>query len=199
MAITTSPKIYNRGTVNQATGARLVTPIDSAGAEVLNRSTYSASITALAPAASATDIFTIIGSATKTVRITRIQISGVATAAGTFDVVLVKRSTADSGGTSTSPTIVPHDSSDSAATAVVKAYTVNPTLGTLVGNLQARSITLTTAATPAIPNILQEFLFELRGEKAIVLRGVAQQLAINLNAQTITGGLLDISISFTEE
>ena len=45
--------------------------------------------------------------------------------------------TADSGGTGTTPTPVPHDSGDAAATAVSKFYTANPTVG----------------GTPAMPNI----------------------------------------------
>lgn len=161
------------------------------------RQTYSASVTGLAPAVAATDIFLINGSATKTVRITRIQISGIATAAGAYAVQLIKRSAANSGGTSTAPTVVPHDSTDAAATAVVLAYTANPTPGTAVGTMQVKTITVSTAAG-AIPIVPTEMNFEMRDEQPIVLRGTAQGLAINLNGVTMTGGVLSIDITWTE-
>jgi hypothetical protein len=162
------------------------------------KTTYSASITALAPAASATDIFEIAGSATKTIKVTRLQISGTAAAAGAYDFVLLKRSTANSGGTSSAPAVVPHDANDAAGTAVVKAYTANPTLGTLVGNIRAAKGTVTTAAG-AIPNVPTQFNFGEREGKEITLRGTAQVLALNLNAATMTGGSLNIDIEWTEE
>lgn len=162
------------------------------------KTTYSASITALAPAVAATDIFTLTGSGTKTIRITRVQISGVATAAGAYDIVFLKRSTANSAGTSTAPAVVPHDSTNAAGTATPLAYTANPTLGTLVGNLQAKKITVSTAAG-AIPIVPTELNFGNRPEQTIVLRGTGQVFAINLAATTMTGGSLDIDITWSEE
>lgn len=161
--------------------------------------TYSAAITGLAIASAATDVFTIFGSASKTVRITRISVGGVSTSISALPVLLIKRSTADSSGVSTSPTMVAHDSNDAAATASVAAYTANPTLGSTVGTMQARRITFTTggAGVAEIPNV---FDFENRGERAIVLRGTAQGLAINLNGASIPSGLtLDIDITWSEE
>ena len=73
------------------------------------KATCSAAKIGLVPASSATDVFTITGSATKTVRVTRIEITATTTAAtpAALDVLLLKRSTANSGGTSTGrPTIV---------------------------------------------------------------------------------------------
>jgi hypothetical protein len=161
------------------------------------KASYAASVTGLVVAASATDIFTIIGSATKTVRITRLRISGIKTTAGAaVDIQLIKRSTADTGGTSTAPTIVPYDSANAAATAVVAAYTANPTLGTAVGTLIVDSIfvPLATASGTAM-----DYIFGNRPSQAIVLRGVAQQLAVNLNGVTVGGGAFDIWCEFSEE
>lgn len=159
---------------------------------------YSASITGLVPAAAATDIFTLIGSATKTIRVTRIQISGVATAAAAVDVQIIKRSTAGSGGTSTSPTMVPNDSLDGAATALAKAFTANPTVGTIVGLIRSQKITLTTGAG-AIPLVQTLIEFGTNFARAITLRGAAEQIAINWNAQTVTGNSVNIDIEWTEE
>src|SRR5204863_4895248 len=98
------------------------------------KATYGASITGLVVAASATDIFAITGSATKIVRITRLRISGVRTTGTDTDIQLIKRSTANTGGTSTNPTKVAYDSNDPASTATINAYTANPTgLGTAIG------------------------------------------------------------------
>lgn len=161
------------------------------------RATYAASILGLAVAASATDIFTILGSATKTVRITRLRISGTKTTAGAaIDVQLIIRSAADTAGTKTNPTLIPYDSASAPATAIVAAYTTNPTLGTTVGTLVADSVfvALNTAASG-----LLDYTFGNRPAQAIVLRGVAQQLAVNLNAVTVGGGTFDLWVEWTED
>lgn len=162
------------------------------------KQTFSASITNLAAAAAATDIFEIIGSATKLVRIKSIQISGSATAAAAIDINIVKRSTANTVGTSTAPTAVPHDSNNLAATAALKAYTVNPTLGASVGVIRSIKPTITTPGA-AIVNVPNVFEFGNNGNQNIILRAVTETLAINFNGQTIAGNLFDINITWTEE
>lgn len=148
----------------------------------------------IVPAASATDVVEIIGSATTTVEITRVTIGGVQTTAGQVLVNLLRRSTADTVGTQTAQTIVPHQATDAAAIAVIKAYTANPTTGTLVGNVRSRRLPI-GSATSLIPATVYEF-----GEntKPLFLAGVAQTLCINLAGATVTGGTLDVEIEFTE-
>lgn len=158
---------------------------------------YSASIISLALVAAATDIFTITGSATKLVKIKRVIISATQTTAGAVSFVLLKRSTADTAGTSTAPVQVPHDSNNAAGTVTIAAYTANPTVGTLVGNLVVKKV-LTETATSA--SDFQGWDFSvLDGIQPIVLRGVAQQFAINLNGATVAGGNAAIAITWTEE
>ncbi len=172
------------------------------GAFALNdglRATYSATIAGLASAASATDIFTITGSASKTVRITRLEISGQATTAAAVQVALLVRSTANTIGTSTAPTLVPHDSNSAAATAVVKAYTANPTTGSLVGNIRTDYVFLAAPATATVGPDKIFLDFGIRPSQALVLRGITQVLAINLNGVTVTGGAWDVNIEFTED
>lgn len=165
------------------------------------KATYIASKTGLAAAtSSATDIFTVTGSASKTVRITRLGISAtVATAAATIDIVLLVRSTANSGGTSTgSPTLVPYDSNSSAATATVLSYTANPTTGNLVGNVGAFKLFMNVAATGTSDKVVLDF--GNRPAQAIVLRGTSQVFAVNLNSQTTTNATsFDIFVEWTEE
>lgn len=155
--------------------------------------TYSCAFSVVA-AAAATDVVEIIGSASTTVEISRVTIGGVQTAAGQVLVNLLRRSTAATGGTSTNQTNVPHQATDAAATAVIKAYTANPSTGVLVGNVRATRVPLgqsTSLTSPAV------FTFGDNG-KPVFLAGVAQTLCVNLGGATITGGTLDIEVEFTE-
>lgn len=162
--------------------------------------TYAASVTGLAVVAtSATDVFTITGSATTTIRITRLEISGQLTTAAAAQIVVLKRSTANSAGTSTAPTVVPHDSASAAAAATLLAYTANPTIGTLVGNIRAEYLFMAAPGTATIGPDKLFLNFGDRPSQAIVLRGIAQVLAINLNSASLTGCVLDINIEWTEE
>lgn len=179
--------------VSQSTSPWVVAPVDG------QKATYSSAILGLVPAASATDVFTLAGSASKTVRVTRVSVSGTQTTAGEVDIQLLKRSTADTGGTSTAPAAVPHDSADAAATATVAAYTANPAvLGTLVGSIRTRKAQIGSPATVTSQSET-EWLFGNRPAQAVVLRGTAQVLAVNLNGVTVTGGSLNVSIEWTEE
>ena len=158
------------------------------------KATYRAAFV-VAPAASATDVFQLIGSATKTVEVTKIIISGTQTTGGLVDLYVAKRSTANTGGTSSASTNVPMLSTDAAATAVGAIYTANPTTGTLVGNIYIAAIPL--AATTATTNDVIEINFGENG-KPVILSGVAQALAVNLNGVTVTGGSLKVTVEFTE-
>ncbi|SRR6266568_423665 len=172
-----------------------------------SKATFSAGITGLVPVTAATDIFTITGSATKLVKVTRLAITGSATlaTAAILPIAILKRSSADLTGTSSSPTRVAHDSGNAAVSATVLAYTANPgTLGTLVGairNIRAflQFTPITATEFPMMPPLYIED-FGMRGSQPIVLRGTGDVLAVNLNAvATITGWLFDISVEWTEE
>lgn len=137
------------------------------------------------------DMVTLKGSASKIVRVVSARLLVQQTTAAVQTVNFLKRSTADTGGTSTTPTPVPLDSGDGAATAVVNLYTVLPTLGTLVGNVSSQ-IVLTGLLTgnpgafsllTTIPNSTS-----LSQQKALTLRGVAEQFAINWGGAALPGG-----------
>lgn len=167
-----------------------------------DKATYIAGFTSVASAANATDLITIVGSATKIIRIKRVVISAIATDDSNAVIQLVKRSTNNTGGTSTSLNRVPLDSQNAAATATVRAYTANPTLGTLVGLLASSRLQIGVLApannsnTPSNPNEL--FRSNGRGQD-IVLRGTSEIASINLNAVTIAGGLFSGCIEWVEE
>lgn len=166
-----------------------------------SKATYAATISALSVAASATDIFTLTGSATKTVRVTRLLVSASQTSAANVLLQLLKRSSANTGGTSTTPTAVPYDSADSAATATVRAYTANPSsLGTLVGVVAAVKAFLSTGSGNNSNSTILEYHFGApNNAKEIVLRGTSEVFSLNLNAFTVAGGVFAISVEWTEE
>jgi hypothetical protein len=173
------------------TDASLVKTIDGVS------KTYSASITGLVVAAAATDFIMITGSATKTIRITKIELIGTATGDIVTDITVIKRSTLNEEGTSTTLTSVPHDSSDEPATSVIKAYTVNSKkLGTSVGDIISHKLFLSTSKTQ--PYALK-MLFGDRASKAIVLRGADQCLCLNYNGNTNAGNSISISVEFIED
>jgi hypothetical protein len=167
---------------------------------VTNR-TYSATVTGLVPAASATDFLTVTGVAGHIVRVTRAECSGTATAAGSAAVVALVRSTADSGGTSTSPTAVAADSTDTAALAAVKAYTANPTAGTLVGNVRAAFLGLAAnASAVAAPSLVWTFGDRSTTRVGVVLRGANQVFALNGNGASFPAGTsLSCSVEWIEQ
>ena len=159
--------------------------------------TYSAGINGLALALLATDIFVIGGSATKTVRITKLILSAVQTTASQVSVLVTKHSTANTVGTSTAPTKVPYDSLNAAATATVLAYTANPTVGTTVGTILVDRVFIPGAATATDAQGMMALFGDNNGQ-TLVLRGVAEQIAINLNGVTVASGLANINVEWTE-
>lgn len=162
------------------------------------KATYAAGIASLAPAAAATDVCTITGSATKTIRVTKVYLSFIATTAISVPVSLIRRSAANTGGTSAVLAATTHDTNSPAATASVVSYTANPTaLGALVGTvLEAGKIPAPLTGGAVQVTVLE---FGTASNQAIVLRGTSQILAVNLNGTTVVGGSLSVAIQWTEE
>lgn len=175
----------------QAVGAPGVTVVNTEG----TKATYSLA-GAVSLAATPSDVVILNGSVSKTIRVTRVEVSIGATAAGFADVVLIKRSAANTSGSSTTPTPVPNDANDAAASAVVTVYTGNPTPGAAVGNVRWVKMGITAADQV----VTQTWHFGQANDKDIVLRGVAQGLAINLNGDALLSGeVFSYSIEWTEE
>lgn len=176
--------------------------LDTAGASYVNvdglRATYSYTAVDITPVATATDIITLTGSATKVIKVSQVCVGGSATAASVYDTYLYKRTTADTGGTSTNPTPAQHDSLDSAATGTVSLYTANPTTGTGV-IVRAQHVVLVNGGTPGSQALLSCWSFGSGAEKP-TLRGVAQQFAINHGGAAVpAGSSIYYSIEWTEE
>jgi hypothetical protein len=164
------------------------------------KATFTSILTGFTPVATATDILTIGGSASKVIRITRLMIWGTANAAGQYPLFLIKRSAANTAGTTATITPTPHDSGNAAVTAAVKNYTANATgLGAAVGTLRLVNLWLTVGGTPT-QNVLYIEEFGNRPAQAIVLRGVAEFFCLNFNGVAVPAGTsLNIFIEHTEE
>lgn len=159
--------------------------------------TYSASAT-FSIAALATDIFTITGSASKTIVISSFTITGTATSATVATLDIVKRSTANTVGTPTTITNVASDSANAASTATVLSYAGVPTTGTLVGAIRSFKVFLPppsggTANSPSAPLIgPQDFT------QSVTLRGTGEVLAFNIKGVTIAGASFSASVEWIE-
>ena len=130
-------------------------------------------------------------------RIKRIRISGLAAAAGTIIVQLLRRSTAGTIGsaTLTAITAMAHDTTDAAATLTVSyVQTANYTTpGTLVAQGGVRRLYLNTAAVGT--TTVAEWVFSQSQDKPVILRGTSDYLWINLAGSTLpTTTVLDIQV-----
>lgn len=169
----------NVGTVLDTT-----TPLPAGAASTFGE--FSAASAPFTPGATPQDVFTITGSASKIVNVTRLAIATVQTSAGMNAWQLVKRSTANSSGTSAAVLRVPKDKGYPAATATVLQYTANPTLGTLVGSLWSGRV---TSPAPATATGDYEKTIAQNGLPIARLVGVADVLAWNLNGVALPTGL----------
>lgn len=177
----------------------------------LAKNTYTAAFVGLTPPASATDLICISGSATKTIRLQRIRLSGTAATLITAPFTILRRASLDSGGTAASTTANPANTIQSmdpssypvsAATATLVSYTANPTINdTSPTYIDSASITLTGTATSTVI-VPATFDFGVYIEDLIAaptLRGTAQQICVNLNSTSISTGLINGTIVWTEE
>lgn len=205
MAVIKSGASTDQLTVDATSKAARVSAYDADGVALLHKKTYAAS-GAFTPPATPQDLVFITGSASKTVRVQSIKIGTANTAAGSQIFVLSKRSAAATGGTEVAATIIPLDSSDAAGTAVVKHVTTSAnTPGTAVGTIVTKKVA-SPAVTPATwagitDDSDREMLPVINGmTKPVVLRGVAEALAVNFAAAALVAGQIHTyNIVWTEE
>lgn len=204
MAIIKSGASSDQMTVDPTSKAARVTLYNPDGTPNAEKATYRASTIIPLVAAVTVNVpfFNIIGSASKKVTVKRITVSGMTlTAVGYFTVNVEKLSTASSGGTSTTLPGVPLDSNFAAATAVVKAYTVAPTKGTLIGTLASwRALWQATVAAAAAVTDYFTFNFgDMLETKGVSLNGIAQEVALTFPVVLASAGTLAVDIEWTEE
>ena len=179
----------------------------SAPAAVTNvggmKSTYVYSIFATAPYATPTDWIVLRGSATKLIKVVRIEFSGAATAATAGIVFTIRKHTiANTGGTQTQPTLLQLDSLDPAPTATLRLYSAAPVIDASAQVWKVVRTTLTIVAQTASNVVPDRFVWDYNDAayEPLTLRGVAQECAINFNGAAIpAGGVYDYSICWCEE
>lgn len=160
---------------------------------------YSAGIQAFSAANAATDIFNICGSQSKVIRVVRLEVSLTTdlplSASSTIEVLLVRRSIPNSGGTATVISACRHDFIDGPATAVAKYYTANPsTLGTLVGIIRCSKVTINSInSTQQVPQVIWDYR-----SNPIVLRSPRESFSVNLNGATIVTDSHAVNIEWEE-
>lgn len=146
---------------------------------------YHATTAPFTPGATPQDIFTISGSATRSIRVTGVGLYTVQTTAGINTWMLNKLSTANSGGTSATIVAVPDDATNPAASGVVRQYTANPTAGTLVGAIWSGKV-----VSPAPASVASVIGKELNySRKPIILTGTSQVLSWNFGGAALPSGL----------
>lgn len=173
----------------------------------LRQNTYSAAILKLVPAASATDFFCISGSASKTIRINRIELSGTGTL-GSFPIYLNHNSTLDTGTAAVAATYgpIPYklNSANPAATATTVAYNTtggNPTIGGTATTLRSGVLLVGASATYTSPIDRLVWNFGTESEEfnqhLIIPPGTTEQICLNLVAGSPTA-VLEGYIEWTE-
>ena len=159
-------------------------------------STYRAALAGITPVATLT--FSIKGSATKTIKITKLGYSMTSSNSNYVDMT-VKKYSAVTGGTGVTITDTPLDSNFVAATALVQHWTTTPATQTAIGALDAKRLTVPKAAdNVAVQWYDTIFGDSQRGTSAIVLRGTSQWVGIDLSA--VSGTVVaDVYVEWTEE
>lgn len=202
------PLVLILGLLAPASAQVNVVPQEGLLIGVVPKFTYSAVALALPPAASATDIACIAGSATKVIKVTEITISGTAGTLVSAPFTLVRRAAVNTAGTAATTTanwantVAKNDTNFANHSATLISYSANPTITDSAPRyLRSDYLTLpvTTAGTSITP-LSWRFGDAGIGQNAQpTLRGIAQQICINLNAVSITTGLLHVMVEWTEE
>jgi hypothetical protein len=163
--------------------------------------TYHAAVPFTPAVTAAKDVFTIVGSASKIIRVTRFSCTGTSTAAASIPVVLNKYLTAaTTGGTATAGSAVPSDSFDAAATAAVKAYTAAGTVGTGGGAIRSSLLQTGLPAGDAQVPLSWDLTGRIPARSGVILRGVNQALALTVGATALSAGsLLNCDVEWTEQ
>lgn len=162
--------------------------------------TYRAAIGALGLASAPVEVFYLQGSATKTIYVKSVKISGIATtSASGLQLNMYKRTNAMSNGTTQVMTAVALDSTNGTATAVPRGISANATntgSGTIIATRRA-SFLLSTAA---VGSQVSSFDFGDWINQYAVLRGTSQYITLSFEgAASLVGGTASIEVEWMEQ
>lgn len=167
---------------------------------------YSATAVGLVPAASATDIFCISAGTSRNISIKQIKIAGTAGIAITTPFLIYRRSALGTLGTPATGTALPVAAplypNDPASSATLVSYTANPTVASSPILMDAALVDLpvTTAAGGSVTERLSygESLSWFN-HNLVIPKGTTQQICVNLNGVSVSSGVLNISMFWTEQ
>lgn len=196
--------MYNSTIPALTTGQAVALESDTTGSLYVDsegrKQTYRCGIVNFTPIVSGgtAPFVSVTGSATKTIRITRIRVSASAGTGTVADVSLVKF-TALSGGTanSQSANVAKMDSNNAAQTAVVNQWSVAATTHTGAGVLNAERYEIVTAAVSVLPGAIDWTFGDKQGQ-GLVLRGTSEFVGVLINAVGTTPSA-DCWVEWTEE
>lgn len=154
--------------------------------------TYATGGTGYAAYATPTDLLVVknpVGSG-KVVYVVRLSIYIEATASALQQIYYIKRSTVNTGGTSTNPALVAYDSNSPAPVSVLDLYTAAPTLGTAIGTLRVepRTNSVLAAGGSQIDIYSSSTLGTTVAINQPVTLRAGESLAINYNGAALTAG-----------
>jgi hypothetical protein len=73
-----------------------------------------------------------------------------------------------------------------------------PTVGTAIGKIEDENLTMAVLAPP-VSSPVYDYVYGTRHGRCLILRGVAQYVAVNLaGAALAAGGVFDIKVEWTE-
>lgn len=162
--------------------------------------TYRVSTYAQPWASQSGDLIQIQGSASKTIRVTKIIVSGQATAGAFAGITLQRHSTADSGGTCTAQTgtsVGLVDSANTAPAATVSLCTAAATAGTSAGTVEVCRLFVGPVGTAATPDVCV-FSYGVNDDQMLTLRGATDFIGLN-TASFGSGGVVDVTFEWVEE
>lgn len=138
-----------------------------------------------------------------TVKILYLGLRYTAAGGGTGTFQLTRRSSTSANGTYASPASVKMDTNNAAASCTIRAYTANPTPGTVVGPLIVTTLAPFISFTSSVNSPYPEyplFNYQLAGQP-IVLRGTSDGIALSCNGTSpnSTTTKLSLRVIFTEE
>ena len=159
-------------------------------------STYGATYASFNPASTPTELACLTGSTGSTIRVKRVVVTAYSSTAGEIDLVLLKRTTPTTAGTSSTPTIAKYDSTQGAPVGVFTVYSANPTVGTGVA---LRDELLNFGLTGAAGKTA--FDFSTANDKPLLLKATTESACLNLAGAALpgtTGARVAIEIEWQE-
>ena len=168
------------------------------------KATYRYAVQGLTPVATPTAFLVIQGSASKTIRVKLVKLTGIATAAGNMPVQASRWSTAGTLGSAvlTGITAVKHDTNDPSPSATISTvgtanYTTQGTGNGILAMAERLQFSASGTGVAVNPTVLD---FSTRQDKAFILRGSSDFLVISGGGGAVpAGGAIDITVETEED